>query len=57
MERVERWVEIRYQGLGGESGQQRLSISPEVGRYLCALPNANLPNKKSLSHRNPSRPT
>lgn len=42
MEGIERWVEIRNQGLGREGGQQRLSVSPEVGRYLCALPDSNL---------------
>lgn len=47
MKRVEGWVEIRDQGLGREGGQQRLSISPEVGRYLCALPDSDLPQKQN----------
>ena len=46
MERIERWVEIRDQGLGREGRQQRLSICPEVWRYLCALPDSNLKCKK-----------
>jgi hypothetical protein len=46
MKRVERWIEIRNEGLGGEGGQQCLSISPEVGRNLGTLSDSNLLEKR-----------
>ena len=49
MKRVERWIEIWNEGLGGEGGQQRLSISPKIGRDLGALSDSNLFKKMSLS--------
>jgi len=53
MKRIEGWIEIWDEGLGGEGGQQCLSISPEVGRYLGALPDSNLFKKDESQSTKP----